>query len=160
LSKAIINAILFAMNPVSVFFSYCHRDEKLRDRLALHLAMLQNEGVIQSWHDRNISAGTEWAQAIDDNLNSADIILLLISADFLASHYCYAIEMQQAMKRHEAGEARVVPIILKSVDWGGAPFGKLQAFPKDAKPVTKWSNRDDAFVDTPCQGIVFTFSKD
>ena len=99
-----------------------------------------------------ISAGTEWAQAIDDNLNSAGIILLLISADFMGSDYCYDIEMQRAMERHEAGEARVVPIILKPVDWSGAPFSKLQAFPKDARPVTKWANRDEAFLNI-AQGI-------
>lgn len=134
------------MEPVEVFFSYSHRDEKLRDKLALHLSMLQRQGVIKSWHDRKISAGTEWAQAIDEKLNSAGIILLLISDHFLASDYCYDIEMQQAVARHAAGTARVIPIILKPVDWSGAPFSKLQAFPKDAKPVTKWSNRDEAFV--------------
>lgn len=140
------------MEPVDVFFSYSHRDEKLRDKLALHLSMLQRQGVIRSWHDRKISAGTEWAQAIDDRLNSANIILLLISDHFLASDYCYDVEMQRAIARHEAGEARVIPIILKPVDWSGAPFGKLQAFPKDAKPVTKWPNRDEAFLNI-AQGI-------
>lgn len=138
--------------PVSVFFSYSHKDERLRDRLATHLSMLQNEKVIESWHDRKISAGTEWAQAIDDNLNSADIILLLISADFLASQYCYDIEMKQAIARHEAREARVIPIILRPVDWSGAPFGKLQAFPTNAKAVTAWSNQDKAFTNI-AQGI-------
>ena len=138
--------------PVNVFFSYSHKDERLRDRLATHLSMLQNEKVIESWHDRKISAGTEWAQAIDDNLNSADIILLLISADFLASQYCYDIEMKQAIARHEAGDARVIPIILRPVDWSGAPFGKLQAFPTNAKAVTAWSNQDKAFTNI-AQGI-------
>ena len=140
------------MEPVEVFFSYSHRDEKLRDKLALHLSMLQRQGVIKSWHDRKISAGTEWAKAIDGRINSAGIILLLISDSFLASDYCYDIEMQQALLRHETGEARVIPIILKPVDWSGAPFSKLQAFPKDAKPVTTWSNRDQAFVNI-AQGI-------
>lgn len=140
------------MEPVDVFFSYSHRDERLRDKLALHLALLQRQGVITSWHDRNISAGSEWAQAIDEQLNSAKIILLLISDHFLASDYCYDIEMQRAIARHEAGEAVVIPIILKPVDWRGAPFGKLQALPKDGKPVTKWSNRDEAFLNI-AQGI-------
>lgn len=140
------------MVPVDLFCSYSHRDEKLRDKLALHLAMLQRQGVINAWHDREIQAGTEWAKEIDDKLNAAAIILLLISDHFLASDYCYDIEMKRAIERHEAGEAVVIPIILKPVDWSGAPFGKLQAFPKDAKPVTKWSNRDDAFVNI-AQGI-------
>ncbi|WP_346289424.1 AAA-like domain-containing protein [Sphaerothrix gracilis] len=140
------------MEAVDVFFSYSHRDERLRDKLALHLAMLQRQGVIKSWHDRKISAGSEWAKEIDDQLNAADIILLLVSDHFLASDYCYDIEMKRAVERHDAGEAIVVPIILKPVDWSGAPFGKLQAFPKDAKPVTKWSNRDEAFLNI-AQGI-------
>jgi len=140
------------MAPVEVFFSYSHKDEKLRDELALHLSMLQREGVISAWHDRKIGAGTEWATAIDEKLNSAGIILLLISPDFLHSDYCYDIEMQRAISRHEAGEARVIPIILRPCDWQRATFGKLQAFPKDAKPVTKWTNRDEAFLNI-AQGI-------
>ncbi len=132
--------------PLDVFISYSHRDEKLRETLGLHLASLQRQGVIKSWHDRKISAGTEWRQAIDENLNSAEIILLLISENFIASDYCYDLEMQRAIARHDAGEARVIPIILKPVDWSGAPFGKLQALPKNAKPVTTWSNRGEAFL--------------
>ncbi|MFY7931799.1 MAG: AAA-like domain-containing protein [Microcystis aeruginosa] len=132
--------------PLDVFISYSHRDEKLRETLGLHLASLQRQGVIKSWHDRKISAGTEWKQAIDENLNSAEIILLLISENFIASDYCYDLEMERAIARHDAGEARVIPIILKPVDWSGAPFGKLQALPKNAKPVTTWSNRGEAFL--------------
>ena len=137
---------------VEVFFSYSHKDEDLRDELATHLAMLKNQGLIKAWHDREISAGTEWADAIDENLNSADVILLLVSANFLASQYCYDIEMKRAMERHEAGETRVIPIILKPVDWSGATFGKLQALPKNAKPITTWSNPDEAFLNV-AQGI-------
>jgi hypothetical protein len=132
--------------PLDVFISYSHRDEKLRETLGFHLASLQRQGVIKSWHDRKISAGTEWKQAIDENLNSVEIILLLISENFIASDYCYDLEMERAIARHDAGEARVIPIILKPVDWSGAPFGKLQALPKNAKPVTTWSNRGEAFL--------------
>lgn len=130
-----------------VFVSYSHKDEKLRDRLITHLAMLKNEGIIQDWHDQKIGAGTEWEDQIDDHLNSAQVILLLVSADFLASRYCYDIEMKRAMERHERGEARVIPIIIRSCDWHTALFGKLQALPKDGKPITNWPNRDDAFTD-------------
>jgi hypothetical protein len=140
------------VEPVEIFYSYSHKDEKLRDQLAVHLTMLQRQGVIKAWHDRSIGAGSEWAKEIDDKINSARIILLLVSANFLASDYCYSIEMSRALERHEAGEALVIPIILKPVDWSGAPFGKLQAFPKNAKPVTTWSDRDKAFVDI-AQGI-------
>jgi len=76
-------------NSVKVFFSYSHKDEVLRDELATHLSLMKRHGVIEAWHDREISAGAEWANAIDDNLNAADIILLLVSANFLASDYCY-----------------------------------------------------------------------
>lgn len=133
--------------PIEVFFAYSHKDEELRDELAKHLSLLQRQGIIQSWHDRRITAGTEWKGQISRNLDTAGIILLLISADFLASDYCYDIETKRAMARHDAGDARVIPIILRPCDWMSAPFGKLQALPKDAKPVTTWSNRDEAFLD-------------
>jgi formylglycine-generating enzyme required for sulfatase activity len=130
-----------------VFFSYAHHDEPLRNELAKHLRLMERQGVIAAWHDRQIPAGSEWAGTIDAHLQTAHIILLLVSADFLASNYCYDIEMRQAMARHEAGEARVIPIILRPVDWHSARFGKLQALPKDGRPVTSWLNRDEAFVD-------------
>ncbi|MBW4606253.1 MAG: TIR domain-containing protein [Hassallia sp. WJT32-NPBG1] len=139
-------------NAVKVFFSYSHKDEALRDELATHLSLMKRRGVIEAWHDREITAGSEWANAIDDNLNAADIILLLVSANFLASDYCYDIEMQRAMERHEAKEARVIPIILKPSDWSDAPFGKLQALPKNAKAVTTWQDQDEAFLNV-AQGI-------
>ena len=134
-------------NAVKVFFSYSHKDEALRDELATHLSLMKRQGVIEAWHDRNISAGSEWENAIDENLNDADIILLLVSANFLASEYCYDKEMTRAMERHETKEARVIPIILKPTDWNGAPFGKLQALPKNAQPVTRWQDQDEAFLD-------------
>jgi hypothetical protein len=104
--------------------------------LETHLALLRHEGVIASWHDRKIVAGQEWKGQIDRHLDEADIILLLVSADFLASDYCYEIEMQRALARHQAGEACVIPVIIRAVDWNSAPFANLQALPKDAKPVS------------------------
>lgn len=131
---------------IKIFFSYSHKDEDLRDELVTHLSMLKRQGVIVAWHDREISAGTEWKNAIDQHLESARVVLLLISANFLDSNYCYDIEMKRAMERHESGEARVIPIILKPVDWREAPFSKLQALPKNVKPITTWENRDEAFL--------------
>ncbi len=133
--------------PLELFFSYAHKDEELRDELAKQLEILRRRGFIKPWHDRKITAGTESKGRIDEHLETARIILLLISADFLASDYCYDIELRRAMERHEAGEARVIPIILRACDWHDAPFGKLQALPKDGKPVTSWPNRDEAFED-------------
>ena len=131
---------------LEVFFSYAHEDEALRGELVKHLSLLQRQGVITAWHDRKITAGTEWAGAIDAHLQSAQIILMLVSADFMASKYCYDVEIQRAMERHEAKEARVIPVILRPVDWQGAPFGKLHALPTEGKPITTWSNQDEAFV--------------
>lgn len=139
-------------NAVKIFFSYSHKDEALRDELATHLSLMKRQGVIEAWHDREISAGAEWADEIDDNLNAADIILLLVSANFLASDYCYDIEMRRAMERYEAKEARVIPIILKPTDWSDAPFGELQGLPKDVKPITTWQDQDEAFLNV-VQGI-------
>jgi hypothetical protein len=112
-----------------------------------HLSNLQRQGFVASWHDRNISAGTAWEYEIDNHLNTADIILLLISSDFVASEYCYSVEMMRAMERHKAGEARVIPIILRPTDWKGTPFEQLRVLPSNAKPVTRWQNRDDALLD-------------
>ncbi|MBW4481866.1 MAG: toll/interleukin-1 receptor domain-containing protein [Tildeniella torsiva UHER 1998/13D] len=143
---------------VEVFFSYSHRDEDLRDELEKHLSNLKHQGVIEAWHDRRIDAGSEWAKSIDARLNAAHVILLLVSADFLASQYCYDhedrydLELKQALERHQMGEALVIPVILRPVDWQDAPFGKLQPLPKDGKAVTIWENRDEAFLNV-AQGI-------
>lgn len=131
--------------PIEVFFSYSHRDERLRDELEKHLIILKRQGMISGWHDRKIGAGKEWEGQIDTHLNTADLILLLISADFLASIYCYDFEMKRAMERHDAGEARVIPVLLRACHWRGSPFGKLQFLTKDARPVRSWKSRDEAF---------------
>ncbi|MCW3640635.1 MULTISPECIES: toll/interleukin-1 receptor domain-containing protein [Burkholderia cepacia complex] len=130
----------------SVFFSYTHIDESLRDQLEIHLSLMKREGLITAWHDRRIVAGSDIDDSIDEQLESADIILLLVSANFIASEYCFATEMKRAMERHKAGEARVIPVILRACDWHSAPFGKLNAVPTDGRPVTSWPNQDEAFA--------------
>ncbi len=132
---------------VEVFFSYAHKDEDLRDQLAEHLAGLRRQGVIREWHDRKILPGEQWADIIDERLNTADIILLLVSPAFLNSDYCYDNEMKRAIERHNEGSAVVVPVIARPCDWQGSQFSHLQALPKDAKPVTSWTNRDEAWLD-------------
>ncbi|HEY1353113.1 MAG TPA: RICIN domain-containing protein [Ktedonobacteraceae bacterium] len=141
-----------------IFVSYAHKDEDLLKELEEHLALLQNQGVIRIWHDRNISAGAEWEDEIDTHLSTAHIILLLVSASFLASKYCYSKEMKRAMERHHAGEARVIPVILRPVYWEGAPFGALQALPTKARPVTTWSNPEEAFYEV-AKGIRHTIEE-
>ena len=135
------------MKPIKVFFSYTHTDEVLCKKLINHLKILQRQKVIESWYDRRIEAGQEFDQVIKENLNAANIILLLISSDFLASDYCYDIELTRAMERHVAIEAVVIPVILRRCDWAGAPFAGLAALPQDAKPVTAWDDEDEAFTD-------------
>jgi hypothetical protein len=131
---------------LEVFYSYSHKDENLRSKLETHLALLRRQGLIESWTDRCIRPGDEWRNQIDEHVRSAHVILLLISPDFLASDYCFDIEMKIAIERHENKEAIVIPILMRAADWSGAPFAKLQALPRNAKAVTSWSNRDEAFT--------------
>ncbi|MDM8547890.1 toll/interleukin-1 receptor domain-containing protein [Candidatus Venteria ishoeyi] len=137
---------------VSLFYSYSHEDEAYRQYLEKHLKLLQRMGIIRVWHDRMIEAGMLWETDIKQQLESAQIILLLISPDFLFSDYCYDIEMKRALQRHHAGTARVVPIALRPVDSTDAPFMVLQGLPTGFKPVTEWANQDRAFVNI-AQGI-------
>ncbi len=134
-----------------LFFSYSHKDEALRDELQTHLEMLKRSGAIETWHDRMIPAGDELDIAIDQKMEEADVILLLVSSDFLASKYCFDVEVKRAMERHEAGTARVIPVILRPCDWKHAPFHNLLAAPKDGREITMWPNRDQAFLDVVTQ---------
>lgn len=132
--------------PLKLFLSYSHCDEELCERFRAHLRPLERDGLIETWHDRSITASTEWSGTIDDNLNSADIIILLVSVDFLASDYCQDIEMMRALERTEKGEARVVPVILKPCDWKTSSLARFQALPKDGLPVVDWATNDHGFV--------------
>lgn len=133
--------------PVKIFFCYAHKDIKMLNELKKHLKGLQKNGVIESWCDQNISAGTEWESEIIRQLNAAQIILLLISADFMDSDHCYGVEMKRAIERHERGEARVIPVILRPVYWQYEVFSKLQPLPTEGRAITKWSIRDEAYKD-------------
>ena len=130
-----------------IFFSYSHKDEELRDQLETQLALLKRQGFIETWHDRRIFAGQDFANEIDAHLEEADIILLLVSPDFLASDYCYEKEMTRAIERHKAGTAKIIPVILRPCPWHSAPFGRLNATPKDGRPVTRFSDRDEALLE-------------
>lgn len=129
-----------------VFFSYSHRDEAFRDELETHLAALKRQGVIETWHDRRIEAGQQIDHVISHNLEQADIILLLVSSYFIASDYCYDVEVKRALERHAKAEAVVIPVILHPSDWRQLPFGKLLATPTDGKPISKFPNQHDAFL--------------
>lgn len=130
-----------------LFYSYSSRDEVFRKQLDTHLAGLRRQGVIEPWSFRKILAGSEWKSEIDENLEAAHIVLLLVSADFLASDYCYEIEMKYALEKHERKEAVVIPVILRDCDWEHTEFAKLQAVPTNAKPVNRHRPRDTAWKD-------------
>ena len=133
--------------PLKVFISYSHEDEGLCQELVKHLALLQREGRIEKWYDRKITGGREWAGQIDEHLEAAHIVLLLISSVL----HCLRLLLRQRdetdVERDEDGKARVIPVILRTADWQGALFGKLQAFPKNGKPIVEWEPRDRGFLD-------------
>ena len=134
------------MAALEVFYSYAHEDEGLRQDLDRHLSGLQHAGLVNIWHDRKIGAGDEWRDEIDAHIRSAHIILFLVSPYFLASDYCYDVEVNIALARHAAHEAVVIPIILLPCDWSHAPFARLQALPRDGRPVTLWSSHHEALA--------------
>jgi CheY-like chemotaxis protein len=136
-----------ADQKINVFFSYSHKDEKLRDSLEKHLSLLKRDGVISEWHDRRIGPGGDWHNEIAEQLSKAQIILLLISSDFLASDYAYDVEVKRALELHKAGHARVIPVILRPCEWQQAPFATFRALPLDGRPVTQWRPQDNAFRD-------------
>jgi len=131
---------------IAIFYSYAHNDKSIRDDLDKHLSSLKRRGLIVAWYDGEILPGKAWEKEIIEHLDGADIILLLISSDFIASEYCWGIEMERAMERHKAQEASIIPIILRPTNWDKLPFSKLQALPSGAEPITKWENKDEAFL--------------
>jgi hypothetical protein len=133
---------------VKIFYSYSREDLAMRNTLDDHLSALKNAKKIQTWHDLQLEAGTEWERDIQNQLNTADIILLLVSRSFMASKYCYSKELQVAIDRHNAGAARVIPVILRPCDWNhdDVPFSKLNVLPTHAQPITSWSDREEAYA--------------
>jgi cell division protein FtsA len=134
------------IEPIKLFYCYSHVDKALRDDLDLRLKPLERLGLVKSWYDGEITPGSPWAEEIDNHLNTADIILLLISPEFIASDSCFSEEMVQAIARHDAGDACVIPILLRPTLWQDAPFSKLQMLPKGAQAVTSWPDRDEALL--------------
>ncbi|HEX8459521.1 MAG TPA: toll/interleukin-1 receptor domain-containing protein [Pyrinomonadaceae bacterium] len=129
-----------------IFVSYSHRDERLLSELKTHLSPLRRLHLIETWDDREISPGEDIGEKINENLERADIIILLVSSDFIASDYCYGREMARALERHEKKEARVVPVIVRDANWKVIPqLSKLEAVPKNGKPVRNWPNKDTAW---------------
>lgn len=130
-----------------LFLSYSHRDEDLRAQLETHLSGLRRQGFITVWHDRRITAGEDFAGAIDNHIERADVVLLLVSPDFIDSDYCFEKEMTRALECNRERSCVVIPVILRPCDWKNMPFSHLQAAPKDGKAITLWPNIDSAFLD-------------
>jgi tetratricopeptide (TPR) repeat protein len=133
--------------PLEIFYSYTQKDEHLQNELENHLSILKHQGRITNWHYRKIMPGVTWRDEIDHHLNRAQIILFLISPDFLASDYCYNIEVRSSLERHNAGKAHVIPVLLRPADWEGSSFGNLQPLPENGKPITLWRSRDKGFLE-------------
>ncbi len=131
---------------MKAFISYSHRDSEALKRLHVHLASLKREGRIQAWYDRDILAGDDLDAEIKEQLEDCELFLLMVSPDFLASEYCVETEMSRALERHDAREARVVPIIIEPCDWTNSPLRALKAVPLDGKPVSEWTNQNTAYL--------------
>jgi len=127
--------------------SYSHKDERYLRELDVAVSQLRRNGLISVWYDRKILPGEEWDLEIDGCLSNADLVLLLVSPDFLASDYAYSREMSLALQQRESGMAIVIPIILRASDWTNSPLGSLQVLPSNARPVLSWANRDEAWLD-------------
>lgn len=130
---------------LKVFLSYCHEDEDMKKEIDKALIMLKRNEKINTWNDRCLTAGSELGKEILDNLKSADIILLLVSTDFLVSQYCFEKEMQLAIERHKEGSALVIPVILRRCDWLNSELKDLVAVPRDGKPIKSWGDSDEAY---------------
>lgn len=143
---------------MELFISYAREDEAFRREFGKHLSVLLRQKLITDWHDRKIVAGQEWSREIDARLESASVIVLLVSPDFVHSEYCWEIELSRALERHRSNEAIVVPVFIRPVYSEGAPFAGLQALPTDAKPVSTWKDHDEAWLDV-VRGIRTTIER-
>jgi len=133
--------------PWKIFYSYSHKDAEFRDRLGIYLTPLKQQNKISEWHDRKIEPGADWEKEISAELDAAHLILLLVSEDFLASEYCFGVEIERALARLKRGEVKVIPILLKPCLWEESRFSQLNIIPRDAKPIISWASREDAFAD-------------
>jgi len=132
---------------IDIFIAYSHNDLHHKDELKKFLRPLLREGRISLWDDFDIEAGQDWDAKIKERLYGADLVLLLVSSDSLASDYFYGKEVTVSLERHARGESIVVPVILRHCDWAETPLGSLEALPEKGRPVVEWPTRDQAFQD-------------
>ena len=151
--KNVLLAMKSIPGPIDIFFSYAHEDVQLMHEVRRQFVPFERQGLIRKWYDRMIRSGTQWKEEIDTRLVRAQIVLLFVSPHFFESDYCYEAEMREALKRHKAGLATVVPIILSPCAWHGTPLGTIQALPTGGKPITTWPDRDQACLNV-AEGVM------
>jgi hypothetical protein len=139
-------------NGIEVFLSSARSDQSLLDKLVEHLSIMEREGLIHLWNDCNVSPGIDWRSLVRSHLQIAQLILFLISPAFITSDFWDSQEMEDLLKRHERGEVRIIPILLRPVEWNKAPLNSLQVLPLNKEPVTCWRHREKAFLDI-AQGV-------
>lgn len=134
---------------INVFIAYSRKDKEFKDRIYKHLSVLERNKMIKNWYDGLISPGQEWDKKVSEALKKSKIVLLLISANFIASDYCFDRELKKALKRHKSGKSVVIPIILRKCLWKDTPIGNLQVVPKDGIPIDNpiWHNEDEGYYD-------------
>ena len=133
--------------PAKLFVGYAHKDESYWEELQGYLKPLKVEGLVEDWHDHDVTFGQEQEGVVTENLEMCQIVLFLISINFIASPYSYGADMERALEKHEAGEARVIPVILRPVYWSDSPIARLQPLPSNGKPIATWPNRDEAWLE-------------
>lgn len=134
--------------PIRIFISYSHKDEAYRETLETRLKVIGRLIPLDIWHDRRMLAGTKLAEKILEQLTLADVVLLLISPDFMASDYCFSKEMEEALRNYELNQGLPVPIIVRpDATWHLHQIGQHLALPRDGKAISKWPDADDAWHD-------------
>lgn len=144
--------------PVRLFYSYSHKDEDYRVEFENQLRSLRNQGWVEDWHDRMLVPGQNWEREIDKRLFSSDLILLLISVNFISSDYCWQVEMEQALELHERGLATVIPVMVHPCEMRSTPFRRIQGLPPGLRPISTWENQDSAWAEV-AKGICDVISQ-
>lgn len=136
-----------AAQPLQIFISYAHEDEPYKEELVKRLSILERAGLAALWDDRQIRPAKDWEPQLVRRLEEADLVVLLVSPDYLASHYCYQVECMQALQREASGSIRMAPVLVRECEWESAAFARLQVLPVGARPVESWPDREAAWSD-------------
>lgn len=132
--------------PVKIFISYAHKDEKFKDELELHLKILQRRGIIETFSDREVRPGEVWESEISAKLLEAEIVLFLISPDFVGSDYMWDGEVKSALNRYWKDTLVIIPILVRPADIKGLDIDRFQALPTNGKAISQWADRDEAWI--------------